>query len=144
MKHDKKRVYHVREATMVNDVAMSVSMIYATIDNQQADHQAYVVDLEGIISKQPIYVFIEPGSNPSYVSPQFVEACSLQRKKHAKSWLVYLATWTKRKVAEVIEACPLEMSGLNTQTTLNILPLGSFNVLMDMDLLTVCKERLNF
>jgi hypothetical protein len=128
---------------MVNDVARSVPRIYAVVENQQADHQASVVELEGIISKQPISILIDPGSNLSYVSPQVVEACALQRKKHAKAWLVQLATWTKRKVAEVIEACPFEMSGLHTQATLNILPLGSYDVLLGMDWLVVHKEKLN-
>jgi hypothetical protein len=41
-----------------------------------------------------------------------VEGCSLQRKKHAKAWLVQLATGTKRKVVEVVEACPIELDGL--------------------------------
>jgi hypothetical protein len=120
-----------------------VPRIYAVVENRQEDHQAFVVELEGIISKQPISILIDPGSNLSYVSPQVVEACALQRKKHAKAWLVQLATGTKRKVAEVIEACPFEMSGLHTQAALNILPLGSYDVLIGMDWLVVHKERLN-
>jgi len=67
---DNKRVYHVQEANMVNDVAKNVPIIYATIENRQAYHQASVVDLEGIISKQPIFILINLGSNLSYVSPQ--------------------------------------------------------------------------
>jgi hypothetical protein len=51
-----------------------------------------MMELEGIIAKQPIFVLIEPGSNLIYVSPQVVEACTLQRKKHATSWFVKLVT----------------------------------------------------
>jgi hypothetical protein len=69
-------------------VARSVPRIYVAMENRQADHQAFVVELEGIISKQPISILIDPESNISYVSSQFVEACALQRKKHAKAWLV--------------------------------------------------------
>jgi hypothetical protein len=72
-----------------------------------------------------------------------VEACSLQRKKRAKSWLVQLATGTKRKVDEVVEACPIKMDGLQTQEVLNILPLGSYDVLLGMDWLFSHKEKLN-
>jgi hypothetical protein len=64
-------------------VARSVPRIYVVVENQQADHRAFVVELEGIVSKQPISILIEPRSNFSYISPQFVEACALQRKKHA-------------------------------------------------------------
>jgi hypothetical protein len=114
-----------------------VPRIYAVVENRQADHQASVVELEGIIAKKPISILIDPGSNLSYISPQVVEACSLQRKKHARAWLVQLATRTKRKVVEVIEACPIEMNGLQTQATLNILPLGSYDVLLGMDWLAI-------
>jgi hypothetical protein len=47
--------------------------IYAVVENRKADHQAYVVELEGIIFQQPIYVLIELGSKLSYVSPQVIE-----------------------------------------------------------------------
>jgi hypothetical protein len=40
-----------------------------------------------------------------------VEAYSLQRKKHPKAWLVQLATRTKRKVVEVVEAFSIELEG---------------------------------
>jgi hypothetical protein len=44
----------------------------------------------------------------------------------------------------MIEACPFEMNGLHTQATLNILPLGSYDVLIGMDWLVVHKEKLDF
>jgi hypothetical protein len=50
-KHDNRKVYNVQEETIVNDVARSVPRIYAAIENRQADHQASVVELEGIITK---------------------------------------------------------------------------------------------
>jgi hypothetical protein len=46
-------------------------------------------------------------------------------------------------VTEIIEACPFEMNGLHTQTTLNILPLGSYDVLVGMHRLAVHKEKLD-
>jgi hypothetical protein len=38
----------------------------------------------------------------------------------------------------------LEMSGLHTQVALHILPLGSYDVLLDMDWLVVHKAKLNY
>jgi hypothetical protein len=70
-----------------------------------------VVELEGIVSEQSISILIDPGSNLIYVSLQVVEAHSLQRKKQTKAWLVQLAIGTKRKVVEVIEACPIRIQG---------------------------------
>lgn len=103
-----------------------------------------MVELEGIITKQPVSVLIDPRSNLSYISPRVVEACSLQKKKHTKTWLVQLATGTKRKVAEVVEACPIGMEGFQTQEVLNILPLGSYDVLLGMDWLAAHNTKLNY
>jgi hypothetical protein len=68
----------------------------------------------------------------------------LTEKETCKSWLVQLATGTKQKVTKMIEACPFEMNGLHMQETLNILPLGSYDVLLDMDWLTSHKEKLDY
>jgi hypothetical protein len=44
--------------------------------------------MEGMISNHPVSIFIDPGSNMSYVAPQTIEKCKLQPVKHAKSWMV--------------------------------------------------------
>jgi hypothetical protein len=98
--------------------------------------------MEGMIANHLVSILIDPGSNLSYVSPQTVAKCKLQQFKHVKSWLVQLATGTKRKVTEVILACQFIMSGLPTQATLNILPLGSYYLLISMDWLASQKTKL--
>jgi hypothetical protein len=82
----------------------SVPQIYVALDNKQADHQASVVDMEGMITNHIVSILIDPGSNLSYITPH----------KHAKPWLVQLATGTKRKVAEVIPACQFTMGEFPT------------------------------
>jgi hypothetical protein len=74
----------MQEETIVNDVARSVPRIYAVVENRQVDHQASVVELEGIITERPISVLIDPGSNIIYISPRVVEACSLQKRSTPK------------------------------------------------------------
>ena len=76
--------------------------IYAALDNNQADHQASVVEIEGMISNHLVSILIDPGSNLSYIAPKVADKCKLQPHKPTKPWLVQLATGTKRKVAEVI------------------------------------------
>jgi hypothetical protein len=76
-----------------------MTQIYASLDNNQDDHQASVVELEGMIVNHPISILIDPGSNLSYVAPQTANKCKLQPIIHVKPWLVQLATGTKRKVA---------------------------------------------
>jgi len=78
-KHDKKRVYHVHEATTIIDVARIVPRIYVVVENWQENHQYYVVELEGIIVKQPISILIDLGYNLSYVSSQVFEACAEEK-----------------------------------------------------------------
>jgi hypothetical protein len=95
-------------------VARSIPQIYVALDNRQFDHQASVVEMEGVISNHLVSILIEPGSNLSYVTPQNVEKCKLQQVKHVKSWLVQLATRTKRKVIKVIPTCQFIMNGLPT------------------------------
>jgi hypothetical protein len=131
-KQNNGRVYNIQEATTVNDVARSMPQIYAALDNRQVDHQASVVEMEGTISNHPVSILIDPGSNLSYVSPQTVEKCKLQQVKHVKSWLVQLATGTKRKVTEVIPTCQFVISGFPT-----------YDLLIGMDWLAAHKTKLD-
>jgi hypothetical protein len=138
------RVYNVQEATTVNDVARIMPQIYAALDNRQVDHQASVVEMEGMIYNHLVSISIDPSSNLSYVSPQTIEKCKLKQVKHDKSWVVKPATRTKRKLTEVILACQFIMSGLPTQATLNIFPLGSYDLMIGMDWLVAHKTKLDF
>jgi hypothetical protein len=51
--------------------------IYASLDNRQDDHQASVVEMEGMILNHLVYILIDPASNMSYVTPQTIEKCKL-------------------------------------------------------------------
>ena len=57
-----------------------------------------MVQIQGIIQNQSISILIDPGASLSYVSPSITKRCKLQLKRFEKSWLVQLATGTKRKV----------------------------------------------
>ena len=92
-----------------------------------------MVEVEGKIAKQSISILIEHGSTHSYITPRIVEICAFKKLKHSKSRLVQLATRTKRKVSEVVEKFPLVMDGLATYADLNVLPLGSYDILIGMD-----------
>jgi hypothetical protein len=114
-------------------VAKSVPQIYAALDNNHADHQASVVEIEGMISNHLVSILIDPGSNLSYIAPKTVDKCKLQPHKPTKPWLVQLATGTKRRVAKVIPTYHLMLGEFPTQETLNILPLGSYDLLIGID-----------
>ena len=69
----------------------------------------------------------------SYVSPEIVEICKLVPEIFDKSWLVQLATSTKHKVTSYVKGCKILMNDFNTHDDLNILPLGSYDMLIGMD-----------
>jgi hypothetical protein len=139
-----QRIYNVQEAANVNDVARSVPQIYVALDNKQVDHQDSMVEMEGTITNHLVSILIDPGSNLSYIAPKAVDKCKLHPHKHCKPWLVQLAIDTKRKVMEVIPSCQFTMGEFPTQATLNVLPLGLYDLLIGMDWLATYKARLDY
>ena len=69
--------------------------------------------------------------------------CKLHKEKFEKTWLEQLATGTKRKIRDVVKNCELGRNELRTQIDLNILPLGSYDVLICMDWLEKFKVVLD-
>jgi hypothetical protein len=124
-------------------VARSVLQIYAALDNNQADHQYSVVEIEGMVFNHLVSVLFDPGSNLIYIAPKTMDKCKLQPQKQTKPWLVQLATGTKRRVAEVIPAYQLMLGEFPTQATLNVLPLGSYDLLIGMEWLATHKAKLD-
>ena len=82
-----------------------------------------MIEVEGMISKQSISILIYYGASHSYIDPSLVERLHFERCKHEHSWIVQLATGTKRRVSELVRKCLLGMNGLNTVADLNIIPL---------------------
>ena len=68
---------------------------------------------------------------------------TLKKRKHIRSWLIRIATGTKKKVSEVVRKCPFVMDGLVTCADRNVLPLGSYDVLVGMDYLEAHRARLD-
>ena len=56
---------------------------------------------------------------------------------------IHLATRTKRKVVNYVESREMFMSQFKTQVKLNVLPLGSYDVLIGMDWLEIHQVVLN-
>jgi hypothetical protein len=59
----------------------------------------------------------------------------LKKGKLEKSWLVQLATGTKRRINETIKDFPININGVNTSFDMNIIPLRYYDILTGMDLL---------
>ena len=95
--------YNIQEAETMDQVARTIPRIYAELEDLQADHQSTVVEVAGNIAVKSISVLIGLGSTHSYIPPRVVEVCSFKKLKHSKSWLVQLATRTKRKASEMVK-----------------------------------------
>ena len=101
-----------------------------------------MVEVEGEIAEQTVFGLIDPGSTHNYITPILVEMCTLNKSKNIRSWLVQLATGTKKEISEVVRKFPLVMDRLITCADLNVLPLGSYDVLVGMDWLEAHRTSL--
>lgn len=106
----------------VGDVAQSIPRIYAVVDNEKEEKQVFIIEMNGKLCDQVIYILIDPESNYSYVSLEFVDKCGLNKELHAESWLVSLAILTKKRVHHLVRACIIYLNGVPIVAHLNVLP----------------------
>ena len=106
---------------------------YVALDNNHAEYQNPMIEVEGKIKNYPIAILIDFGASHSYINSNIVEIFHLQRSKHKKYWLAQLATRGKRKVNEIVKDFLIDMNGINTKVDVNIIPLGSYDCLIGMD-----------
>jgi hypothetical protein len=133
-KCEKVRIVHnVQQDDTVEDMGRNVPRIYASLYNKQDEFQSHMIEVEGKINNQTIVILIDSGASHSYLDPKMVEIFQLPRKNLGKYWLVQLATRAKRKINEMVKACPMNMNGLCTRVDLNIIPLGSYDFIIGMD-----------
>jgi predicted aspartyl protease len=128
-----RTVHNVQQDETVEDMGRNVPRIYAALDNKQAEYQSHMIEVEGMINNQTIAILIDSGASHSYIDPNMVESFHFPRSKHGKSWLVQLATGSKRKVNEMVKSCLMDMNGLNTRDIFEHLALGSYDCLIGMD-----------
>ena len=55
-----------------------------------------------------------------------------------------LAIGTKKRVHHWVRACAFELNGMPTTTYLNVLPLGSYSMLLCMDWIYLHRTKVNF
>jgi hypothetical protein len=136
-------VHNLQEATTVGDMGKYIHRINVSLEGRQVDHQSTVVEIEGKIQKQTSLYPNRPRGKFELHNPIISRNCKLEKVKHPKSWLVQLATGTKRKVSEYISKCDIGINDQNTLVNLNVLPLGSYDILIGMDWLESHKVLLN-
>eukprot|EP00253_Pinus_taeda_P029084 PITA_29084 len=128
-----EQLSQIHEASTVGEIGRSIPRINAALEDRQAEYQPTMVEFEGNISNLTVSVLIDPGATLSYVSPKIVERCKLQSTKFKNPWLVQLATGAKRRVVAKIKDCSFTIAGQTVTADLNVLPLGSYDILIGMD-----------
>jgi hypothetical protein len=62
-----------------------------------------------------------------------VDRLHLEKNKLEKSSLVKLSIGTKRRINEMVKGCSTSLNRVNTNFDLNIISLGSYDILIGMD-----------
>ena len=68
----------------------------------------------------------------------------MEKSKLGKTSLVQLATGNKRRIHDMVRICSISLNGMNTSMDLNIIPLGSYDILIGMDWLDKHHVVLDF
>eukprot|EP00253_Pinus_taeda_P025293 PITA_25293 len=128
-----EQLSQIHEASTIGEVGRSVPIINAALEDRQVEYQPTMVEFEGKISNLIISILIDPGATLSYVSPKVVERFNLQSVKFKNPWLEQLSTGAKRQVTAKVNDCSFTIADQPVTADLNVLPLGSYDILISMD-----------
>ena len=70
---------------IVGDLARTMPIINAALENRQVEYQTSMVEVEGTINQTPIAILIDPRASLCYISPKMVEKCKLPVEKFENS-----------------------------------------------------------
>jgi hypothetical protein len=62
-----------------------------------------------------------------------VDRLHLEKSKLGKSSLFQLATGTKRRIHDMVKGCSISLNGVNTNVDINIIPFGSYDIIIGME-----------
>jgi len=128
---------------IVGDVGHKISWIYATFDNKQVDLQASMIEMEGKIYDRVVSILLILDLNYIYTSPELVNKCCLNKEVHAESWSVHSTTRTKKRVHHWVRVCAFDLNGMPTSAHINVLPLGSYSMILGMDWLYLHRTKVD-
>ena len=74
----------LQEASTINDIAINIPKINASLEDKQADHQFTMLEVEGKILITNVSILIDLGASLSYITPRVVEKCKILKEKQKK------------------------------------------------------------
>jgi hypothetical protein len=92
-----------------------------------------MIEVEGKIINQHVSILIDSKESHCYIDPEIVDRLHLEKSKLGKRSLVQLATGTKRRIHDMVRSCSMSLNDMNNSIDLNIIPLGSYDILVGMD-----------
>jgi hypothetical protein len=92
-----------------------------------------MIEVEGKIINKLVAILIDSRKSHCYIDPKIVDRLHFEKSKLGKSSLVQLATRTKRRIHDMVKGCSIIINGVNTNVDLNIIPLGSYDIIIGMD-----------
>jgi hypothetical protein len=92
-----------------------------------------MIEVEGKIINHPVAILIDSGAINCYIDPNIVDILHLEKSKLGKASLVQLSTGTKIRIHDMVRSCSISINGVNTSIDINIIPLGSYDILIGMD-----------
>jgi hypothetical protein len=101
-----------------------------------------MIEVEGKIINHHVAILFDSGESQCCIDPKIVDKLHLEISKLGKSILVQLATGTKRRIHDMVRSCTISLNGVNTSMDVNIIPLGSYDILIGMDRLDKCHDVL--
>jgi hypothetical protein len=76
---------------------------------------------------------IDSRESHCYIDSNIEDILHLEKSKIGKASLVQLAIGTKRRIHDMVRSCSISLNGVNTSIDVNIIPLGSYDILIGMD-----------
>ena len=92
-----------------------------------------MVETIGAIKGTSLSILFDSSATYSFISPSIVGKCSLEVVKQGIGWQVKLASRTKVSTDSLIQQCKLDLREFTTSVDLQVIPLGSYDIVLGMD-----------
>jgi hypothetical protein len=92
-----------------------------------------MIEVEDKITSQILAILIDSRASHSYIDPKLVDRFHLKKSNLEIPRFVQQTVGTKRRINDIFRSCPIDLNGVNTIIDLNIIMLGSNDILIGMD-----------
>jgi hypothetical protein len=117
---------------------------HTVVNNCQAEHHLNLLETSGTIANQTLSILIDPGATESFISGSTLKIIKVKEVKQDNFSFVELASGAKQKVGGKVTCCSLNLGYVFTRANMYVRILGSYDVMIDMDMLESHEAILNY